>query len=306
VKCLINDEMNISLKDKLLGCIVGGAIGDAVGNYYETMTNVASVNLDVLSGITDDTQLTLATCESILEVGAVLPENIARHFLRWYNSGRLVGLGSSTLKALRDLQVGAHWGLSGRSGEYAAGNGAAMRVAPLAFFLPIDEERTLIKDVCYITHKNDEAYVGCLSVLYALDQVIKGKWSPGEQLLTLVLPHLPDTGVKDNLIKLQENPDLSIAEAASRIGCSGHVVESVPFALFAAQQIGHKGFGDILSAIIQCGGDTDTNASIAGQIMGAFLGYSHLPNELFESFNALKESKYILQVVDKLSSRIGD
>lgn len=79
----------------MLGCIVGGAIGDAVGSYYETMTDVALVNLDVLSGITDDTQLTLATCESILEVGAVLPENIAKHFLRWYNSGRLVGLGSS-------------------------------------------------------------------------------------------------------------------------------------------------------------------------------------------------------------------
>jgi ADP-ribosyl-[dinitrogen reductase] hydrolase len=99
----------------------------------------------------------------------LIKENIAKHFLRWYNSGRLVGLGSSTLKALRDLQVGAHWGLSGRSGEYAAGNGAAMRIAPLAFFLSIDKDRSLIKDVCYITHKNDEAYVGCLSVLYALD-----------------------------------------------------------------------------------------------------------------------------------------
>ena len=298
--------MNTPLKDKLLGCIVGGAIGDAVGSYYETMPEVASVNLDMLSGITDDTQLTLATCESILEVGAVLPENIAKHFLRWYNSGRLVGLGSSTLKALRDLQVGAHWGLSGRSGEYAAGNGAAMRIAPLAFFLPIDKERTLIKDICYITHKNDEAYVGCLSVLYALDMVIKGKWSPGEQLLSLILPHLPDTGVKDNMKKLLENPHLSIAEAASQIGSSGHVVESIPFALFAAQQIGHKGFRDIVSAIIQCGGDTDTNASVAGQFMGAFLGYSHLPAELIESFKTLKESKYIFQVVDKLSLQIGD
>ena len=78
--------MNTSLKDKLLGCIVGGAIGDAIGSYYETMRGISSVKLDVLSGITDDTQLTLATCESILEVGAVLPENIAKHFLRWYKS----------------------------------------------------------------------------------------------------------------------------------------------------------------------------------------------------------------------------
>lgn len=204
------------------------------------------------------------------------------------------------------MQVGAHWGLSGRSGEYAAGNGAAMRISPLAFFLSVDQERSLIKDVCYITHKNDEAYVGCLAVLYALNQVISDKWSPSEQLLSYVLPHLPDTGVKDNMIKLQENPSLGIAEAAAMIGCSGHVVESVPFALFAAQQIRHKDFGDILSAIIQCGGDTDTNASIAGQVMGGFLGYSHLPIELVNSFNALKESKYILQVLDKLCLQIDE
>jgi ADP-ribosyl-[dinitrogen reductase] hydrolase len=83
-------------------------------------------------------------------------------------------------------------------------------------------------------------------------------------------------------------------------------VESVPFALFAAQQIRHKGFGDILSAIIQCGGDTDTNASIAGQVMGGFLGYSHLPTELVNSFSALKENKYILQVLDKLCLQIDE
>ena len=44
-------------------------------------------------------------------------------------------LGSSTLKALRDLAAGAHWELAGARGEYAAGTGAAMRIAPLAFLL---------------------------------------------------------------------------------------------------------------------------------------------------------------------------
>ena len=231
----------MTLKDRVFGCIVGGAIGDAAGSHYENMTGVSEVDFDLLSGITDDTQLTLATCESIIEVGSVSPENIAKHFLQWYNSRRLVGLGASTLKALRDLQVGAHWGLSGRSGEYAAGNGAAMRIAPLAFFLSSDDDRSLIKDVCFITHKNDEAYVGSLSVLYALQLIIHEDWPAGEQLLTLILPHLPDTVVKDNLIKLQHQPNLTIAQAADLIGCSGHVVQSIPFAFFAAQKIRKSG-----------------------------------------------------------------
>jgi ADP-ribosyl-[dinitrogen reductase] hydrolase len=291
-----------SLQDKLIGCIVGGAIGDAVGSYYETAANVSDVNFDQVLGITDDTQLTLATCESILETGAVSPENIAKHFLRWYNSGRLVGLGSSTLKALRDLQMGAHWALCGRSGEYAAGNGAAMRIAPLAFFCSPDNDRQLIRDVCFITHKNDEAYVGALAVLYALDLVINKNWPPDEQLLTAVIPHLPDTGVKDNLIKLDQNPHLTIVEAAALIGCSGHVIESVPFALFAAQKMREMGIKGILSAIIRCGGDTDTNASVAGQLMGAYLGFSNLPIDLLNQFNQLRESSHILKVAENCAN----
>jgi ADP-ribosylglycohydrolase len=85
--------------------------------------NVESVEFEKLNGITDDTQLTLATCEAILNSRDVSPESIAKKMLEWYNNRKLSGLGASTLKALRDLQVGAHWGLSGRSGEYAAGKG---------------------------------------------------------------------------------------------------------------------------------------------------------------------------------------
>jgi len=60
---------------------------------------------------------------------------------------------------------GTHWPLSGRSGEYAAGNGAAMRIAPLAFFVDASTRQQLIRDVCIITHKNDEAFVGCLAII---------------------------------------------------------------------------------------------------------------------------------------------
>ena len=80
----------------------------------------------------------------------------------WFGDGKVTGLGSSTLKALRDLQAGAHWALSGARGEYAAGNGAAMRAAPLAFFLDpaVDADRTRLRDIARITHHHDEAYVG--------------------------------------------------------------------------------------------------------------------------------------------------
>ena len=60
-------------------------------------------------------------------------------------------MGASTLKALQELAIGGHWSQVGRKGEYAVGNGAAMRIAPLAFNLSIPRAR--IREICYITHQ---------------------------------------------------------------------------------------------------------------------------------------------------------
>jgi ADP-ribosyl-[dinitrogen reductase] hydrolase len=220
--------------------------------------------------------------------------------LEWYNKGKLSGLGSSTLKALRDLQVGAHWALSGRSGQYAAGNGAAMRIAPLAFFVNIETDKTLIRDICSITHKNDEAYVGCLAILRSLHCIISGQWNAGQSLLDLIVPELPDTGVRDNLLKLQIPQSLTIREAAQLIGTSGHVVESVPFSIFAAQKIMEHKFEDILSEIILCGGDTDTNASLAGNIMGAAIGFTGFSTKVLTAFNKIRERDHITRIGNEL------
>lgn len=150
--------MRETVVDAILGCIVGGAIGDAAGAAFEGKQ--AAPTVPILSNadwrLTDDTQLTLATCEALTDAENPDPALIAASFLRWFRARRLSGLGASTLKALRDLEVGAHWALAGHKGERAAGNGAAMRIAPLAFCLdPLTEQsRRLIRDICRITHHN--------------------------------------------------------------------------------------------------------------------------------------------------------
>jgi ADP-ribosylglycohydrolase len=74
------------------------------------------------------------------------------------------------LKSLRDLEAGNHWALAGRLGERAAGNGAAMRIAPLAFVTdPVnDDGRRFIRDVSQVTHRHDEAYAGALATVFAI------------------------------------------------------------------------------------------------------------------------------------------
>ncbi|HEX8528501.1 MAG TPA: ADP-ribosylglycohydrolase family protein [Cytophagales bacterium] len=266
------------MKEQLLGCLVGGGIGDAIGGFYE---NRAATGVDLLAHAwhtSDDTQLTLATCQAMVEAGGkVVPAAIARTFLEWYNAGRLTGLGASTLKALRDLQVGAHWALAGRTGERAAGNGAAMRIAPLAFKVDLTWERHLVRDVVNITHKNDEAYAGALAVVVAVQQALGKHWTAENDLLPLVIDHLPDTRVRDRLIELQGLEGQSVLEVGKQYGSSGYVVESVPLALYAAGQITNQPVAELFAALVEVGGDTDTVCSMTGQIIGTRFGPNVFP-----------------------------
>jgi ADP-ribosylglycohydrolase len=75
-------------------------------------------------------------------------------------------------------------------------------------------------------------------------------------------------------------PGLSLEEAATRFGSSGYVVESVPLALLGAQQISELGFTGLMESIVKAGGDTDTIASMTGQVCGTMLGRTGLPEEM--------------------------
>ena len=136
------EKVRMTKAERFEGSIVAGAIGDAFGSGYE------NVSLDdprtaypfgkpkieePIWRITDDTQLTLASIEAIIENSDLDPYVFASWFLKYFSDNKLTGVGSSTLKALRELEVGGDWSQVGRKGEYAAGNGAAMRVALLAF-----------------------------------------------------------------------------------------------------------------------------------------------------------------------------
>jgi ADP-ribosylglycohydrolase len=267
------------MSDAALGCLLGGALGDAVGGPYENRKPPFPVELDPGRWrLSDDTQLTLATCEAIIAAGKVEPSVIAGTFAEWHRGRRFTGLGASTLKALEELAAGGHWALVGAKGERAAGSGAAMRIAPLAFFCAPREEdaRRTIRDVCRITHHNDEAYVGALAVIIAVRAAASGSWPRDPGLIETVITGLPDSGVRDRLRELGALRTTTIAEIGRRFGSSGHVVETVPLALAAAERMG-AGFERVLADVVACGGDTDTIASIAGQVMGPAVGKAGLP-----------------------------
>jgi ADP-ribosylglycohydrolase len=264
-------HLHLKPADRIYNSLLGGALGDAIGSAHEGSLPPTRVEVPSDLKFSDDTQLTLATCEAIIQHGGIIdPAFIATSFAAWFRRGHITGIGSSTLKALRDLRDGAHWALAGAQGERSAGNGAAMRIAPIAFLVDskTPDGRTLIWDIARITHRNDEACCGAFAVAHAIRLAFLGHWQPGQPLVRTVAKSLPDSCVRDRLLELDENADASLGQIAADYGASGYVVDSVCLAIAAAERLANDTLSNALLAVVSCGGDTDTNASITGQILG--------------------------------------
>jgi ADP-ribosyl-[dinitrogen reductase] hydrolase len=271
--------------ERVIGCLLGGAIGDCLGGPYEGAKAPVAVRHEHAWQLSDDTQLTLATCEAISTHGAVDPARIASTYAAWFSDARITGMGAATYKALTELSQGGHWALVGLRGERAAGNGAAMRVAPLAFCMDPKEPqaRAVIRDVCRITHHHEEAYAGALAVALAVRAAWEGTWNGEPTLLASVIDHLPDSRVRDRLADLTSlHERATVREVAERFGCSGYVVESIPLALWAAQRVKRLGMEALLYEVVAVGGDADTIASIVGQVAGTYTGREGIPDRLID------------------------
>lgn len=258
--------------------LLGGALSDAMATSAEGAPPHATRPLPAgpLS-TTDDTALTFATMDAIVANGrAVSPEAVANAFVEAYRRGRVAGVGSSTLRALRLLDGGAHWASAGHEGEFGKGAGPAMRAAPVAFVLdPSDwDQRRTLRFVCEITHRSDEAFAGAVLVALAVRGAASGHFAPEDGPQALDLTGVPDSVLRDRMRDLP--PDFS--GFATRFGTSGFTPDAVPAALYVAQEMARNGFQRGVLAAVRAGGDTDTIASIGAQIACA-TGRVSLPEE---------------------------
>jgi ADP-ribosylglycohydrolase len=91
-------------------------------------------------------------------------------------------------------------------------------------------------------------------------------------------------------------------ELADTWGSSAHVVESVRLAVFAAQASGGRTFESVIRGAVQAGGDTDTVASIAGQIAGTWTGIAGLHGPLLMRIREIAETK---RVAERFADLVG-
>ena len=170
--------------DRILGCLLGGAVGDAIGLPHEGLTR-RRIALRLGSGpiehalifrrgmLSDDTEHACMTAQAMLRAPDD-PDAFMRSLawrLRLWLLGLPAAIGLGTLRALIRLWLG--WPPT-RSGVGSAGNGPAMRAAILGACLGHDPERlrSYVERSTRMTHSDPRALAGALAIAGAAAQIV--------------------------------------------------------------------------------------------------------------------------------------
>ena len=281
------------LSAKFVGCLLGLALGDCLGASWEGYlgTEVAEAYYDGrfdpinlrISEWTDDTAMAMATAQSIVDMGGVDGPDLAAKYQAWFESGGR-GIGRATYHSMRRLQSGVAWDEAGQKGQYAAGNGVAMRIAPVGL-LHVHDLTGLEEDcrTCgIITHRNDDAIAGAVAVAHVVARAAAGKLST--DTLAVEMSSVADSGAVSPLIlragELVEAGQSPIA-AMSELGLGGSIYETIPTVAYCVMRWPDDPVKGLVSAVVN-GGDTDTRAAMVGAIWGAQLGESAWPDYWLE------------------------
>lgn len=290
---------------------LGVLIGDALGMPAENLTpkeiqgrfgNLRTYEKSPRSGWeekpagsgTDDTQLTLAVANAIIDARGLDVDSQAKRHVEAFNQS-VCGWGGTTRSAMEGLNAGRHWTESAPRGPgLGMGNAIAMKIAPVAAFfaaVTVDPASDLLnwptdlaafmRQFSQMTHWHPAAQAAgeahCRGLLRCL---IEG---PGLDLDSFKSLACGERSLSPEFhAAMLQAFFLKGDEAVLRIGGEGKErfdsLHSVPLAYHcftaAPDSI------DSLFAAANAGGDTDTNASIVGALLGARFGRAVFPREL--------------------------
>ena len=285
----MNEQTTIS---PLLGCLLGTAVGDAIGLPAEGLSRAKAerycrggLRHGLIWGrgmFSDDTEHTLMVVVALGKAGDALAfQRRLGWSLRWWMLALPAGVGLSTAKAIVRLWLGFP---VSRSGVGSAGNGAAMRSAVVGVMFREDQarRREFARAACRVTHTDGRAEESAQLVAEAA--ALAAHHVPLKAVLDGLRPLLRSREMLEHWAKLESGLErvVSVAEFAGEIGCGkgvrGFAPDTVAVALFA--WLRHRGdYGLLIREVVACGGDTDTVAAIAGGICGAETGEAGIPVE---------------------------
>jgi len=288
----------MTICDAAPAVLVGTAVGDSLGMPFESYSDEVHPGLAEWNGeytegahhklpagsFTDDTEMSIALAESLIEKFAFDPADVAARYLAW-SKGTPHGMGGTTRKAMKALAGGKSWKESGvvLADPTAIGNGTAMRCAPLGVVFRRDALVPCLRTDAEITHRHVEAAAASQAVGLVVAAVI-GSTRPLESVDMLeyaadAARHgLPETLVSAGLDKAVQlcKKNLPPADAVAVLGRRGNAAQTVSSALYCAAYHSDN-FIEGVWAAVRGGGDTDTRGAITGAVLGARNGELGIP-----------------------------
>jgi len=292
----------------IVGCLLGTAVGDALGLHCEGLSPARQRRLFGAPGryhllpfgrgmCSDDTEHTVMLAQSICaSPECAEDEHQAREVvgafawrLRFWFLGLPAGIGLATLRAILKLWlfIPPRW-----SGVHSAGNAPAMRSAVLGLVYGEQPARleAMVRAATRITHTDPKAELAAWTVAEAARQAAlkEGRVSAADflqacletQHALLARPEGKEwRALLERMAASVERRESTVDFARSlglERGVTGYAYHSLPVALHA--WLSHPAdYAGAVLASIECGGDTDTVAAITGAIAGAGTGRAGIP-----------------------------
>jgi ADP-ribosylglycohydrolase len=299
---------------RFAGALLGVHAGDSLGaalefDTWESIRRAHPTGLrDIVGGgpfdwppghATDDTDLTRAVLLAYLDQDADPGRDVVRsaadHMLDWVKGhwpGRRPGdrpkdIGGATATGLSTYSRHRDPARSG-AGVGQAGNGSLMRCIPtaLARSRDTDKDRRLSEAMAIsaITHDDPRCTIACAAYVEAVVALLDDPQP--RQALAVALETAEHAAQRlgvgmDVAIAVQAAEELSLTDMADRgqvdvVGAgSGYVLNALTIAFTAL--LDHRPLEDALVDVVRIGSDTDTNAAIAGGLLGARDGVDGIP-----------------------------
>lgn len=330
-------------RDKIEGIFLGIAIGDSLGMPVETWSakKIAETYGRVTTYLkpdghkwfnghqagtyTDDTQLSLAVAEAMIEADGLDMDVQVKHHIAALKK-TTDGWGHTTRDSIRRLANGVNYKESGSGGDGSGtGNGVAMKLAPLALFYNRDKKfNDFLYEFNCMTHKTDISLSASFAHAAGIKCCLKNNFSAKNAYETGMvenqmvdeieyaievaneyqnLPFQDEDFIYNQFNKLfYEFLQCKVPYADENIietfkgGC--YCFESIPFSY--AFFLRNPNSIECLFDVVNAGGDTDSNGSIVGSLLGALHGKSIFPQYLIDG---LVQKDEVLDVATRFADK---
>jgi ADP-ribosylglycohydrolase len=307
--------MELDSRDRARGCLLGLAVGDALGTSVEfAPPGTFPPVTDIVGGgpfnlepgqWTDDTAMALCLAASLIEKQGFDPVDQLERYVRWWRegymscNGRCFDIGKTIRAALGRFEH-TREPYPGSADPMSAGNGSIMRLAPVPLFYSGNPRKAIdfAAASSRTTHRAHEAVDACRYLASLIVGLLHG--APREVVLAPGYEAVP--GLWD--VEPLERPVAKIRRGSFKerqppqIRASGHVIASLEAALWAFWKAGDFREGALLTANL--GEDADTTTAVYGQLAGAAFGMSGIPDEWLATL-AWKDR--IVEMADALLDR---